>query len=363
VNILHLIPTLEGGGAERQLVLLAQYGAECNFQMHIACRRLPATLDYFNHTNIKIHLLGDYRSLDPRLFWSIYKVIKKVNPDIIQTWLLQMDIVGGIMSIITQIPWILTERSSRLFYKKYRTLSKLRLFLGKKSSHIIANSMQGVNYWVTNCDLKHPIKQISNIVDLQSIISTKKPNIFKYNNDEIILLSVGRLIESKGVDVFIRALQMLPYHNSITAFIIGDGPEEAYLKGLINDLNLENVVQLLPFQTNWWGYLKHANALISMSKVEGMPNVILEGMAGMCPLIVSDIQEHRDLLGNNSALFVLPNNPQMLANSIQTLLNNQEETKKRTKEAGSIVSKLDIETIGKSYNQIYNQIINKKCVE
>jgi glycosyltransferase involved in cell wall biosynthesis len=358
VNILHLIPTLEGGGAERQLALLAQYGAECNYQVHIACRRLPTTLGYNNnHGNINIHLLGDYRSLDPRLFWSIYKVIKNVNPDIIQTWLLQMDIVGGILSIITQVPWLLTERSSRVFYKKYWPLSKVRLFLGNKANYIIANSHQGVDYWVTNRHLKNPIKQIPNIVDLEAIVSAKKLNISKNNNDEIILLSVGRLIESKGVDVFIRALQMLTRTNSITALIIGDGPEEANLKVLIKDLDLEEIVQILPFTRDWWGYLKHANALISMSEVEGMPNVVLEAMAGMCPLIVSDIQEHRDLLGNNSSLLVHPNNPQMLASSIQTLLSDQEATKKRTKAALSIVSKLDIETIGKSYSQVYKQIV------
>jgi len=94
-----------------------------------------------------------------------------------------------------------------------------------------------------------------------------------------------------------------------------------------------------------------------MSQFEGMPNVILEGMAGKCPLIVSDIQEHRDLLGESAALYVQLNNSQMLADSIEYILKNRKNSKDRVDAALSLVSEFNEDTIGKSYESIYNQII------
>lgn len=363
IKILHIIPTLSGGGAERQLGLLSQYGAEHNWKIHIACRRVPESLGIFSNENIIIHNLGDYRSLDPRLFWSTYKLVKKLNPDIVQTWLLQMDIIGGVIAILKSVPWVLTERSSKALYKNYFLLSKLRLLLGKWSSYVIANSKQGVTYWDENCKQKGNIIYIPNIVDVKSIISTIESNKLEQNEEDKIILSVGRLIKSKGFDKLIKAISIHSNKNNIKALIIGDGPEKSHLEELIRKLNLNGIISIIPYQENWWGYLKNATALVSMSKFEGMPNVILEGMAANCPLIVSDIIEHRDLLGDDASLFVHPDSHQELANSIQMLFNESKDTLDRIRKAQSIVSKLNIETIGKSYEFIYKQIINKQCVE
>jgi glycosyltransferase involved in cell wall biosynthesis len=100
-----------------------------------------------------------------------------------------------------------------------------------------------------------------------------------------------------------------------------------------------------------------------MSKWEGMPNVVLEGMAAGCPLILSDIQEHSDLLGNDAALYVDSDDHLMLAKTLQIVLIHRVDSKYRIENAFTIVSEFNIDSISKSYEFIYKQISNKKCVE
>ena len=355
-KILHIIPTLEGGGAEHQLVLLSNYLSTKGYEVHIALRKGGINKNNLNK-NIVIHQLGNYKALHPKLIWSLHKLVRLIEPDIIQTWLLQMDIVGGIIAILNKIPWIMTERSSKVGHSNYFIPSRLRLLLAKWSKCIVANSIQGANYWKRKSKTQKPIRYIPNIVAISSITSAKKLVPPLGDSKKPLFISVGRLIDSKGFDILINALTLIPNNESINVLIIGEGPEKYNLERLIKICNLESLVFIIPYQEKWWGYLKHARALISMSQFEGMPNVILEGMAGKCPLIVSDIQEHRDLLGESAALYVQLNNSQMLADSIEYILKNRKNSKDRVDAALSLVSEFNEDTIGKSYESIYNQII------
>ena len=71
-----------------------------------------------------------------------------MKPDIIQTWLLQMEVLGGVAAIISHMPWIFSERSSAGAYPlTIKKLARQRLALW--STAIISTSAAGDHYWQT----------------------------------------------------------------------------------------------------------------------------------------------------------------------------------------------------------------------
>ncbi|MGZ9083182.1 MAG: glycosyltransferase, partial [Rhodoplanes sp.] len=103
-----------------------------------------------------------------------------------------------------------------------------------------------------------------------------------------VLASVGGLIERKGHDLVIRALEHLP---KVTLLIAGQGPERAALARLAAAIGVENRVRFL-------GSIPHerlseiysaADALVLASSREGWPNVLLESMACGTPVIASNV--------------------------------------------------------------------------
>jgi glycosyltransferase involved in cell wall biosynthesis len=102
------------------------------------------------------------------------------------------------------------------------------------------------------------------------------------------LLSVGHLIERKGHDIAIGALQHLTGYRLLIA---GDGPERTRLESLASRLGVSDRVRFLA--TIPHADLRHtyaaADALVLASSREGWPNVLLEAMACGTPVVASAI--------------------------------------------------------------------------
>lgn len=104
-----------------------------------------------------------------------------------------------------------------------------------------------------------------------------------------LLLSVGLLIERKGHDIALKALQGLP--DDFDLIIAGSGPERATLERLADDQGVAGRVrfagQLLNEELKWW--YSAADALVLCSSREGWANVLLESMACGTPAIATNI--------------------------------------------------------------------------
>ena len=359
-NILHLIPTLEGGGAERQLSMLAAEQSRRGWCVHVGIRRGGVHEELLRSTGVTIHSLGDHRIVNPLLLVSIDALIKKIKPDVVQTWLPQMDIVGGIAALWNSVPWIISERASKLAYQGVPLRTGLRCRLAQYASAIVANSSNGAVYWGEILNGAVPVSTIANAVNVEAIrnaanIGCENSNLkdgMKY------LLVVGRLVPEKGLESIMQAVHLVPEKNNIRISIIGDGPLRKDIEVGIRDAELGDRITLQPYNSTWWGLFKSASALVSMSRFEGQPNVVLETMAAGCPLIVSDIPEHREFLDDDSAIFVPLDNPVALAEAIVSLLSDKASALQRTERALMRVNNLTVQAATDAYESTYRKVMS-----
>src|SRR3954470_17446255 len=101
-----------GGGAERQLAYLARPLTDSGWQLHVALRTGGPNLQRLESGGAIVHRLRGARNHDPRLAWQLARVFRRVRPDIVQVWFVQMEVLGGIISELTKTPWVMSERSS-----------------------------------------------------------------------------------------------------------------------------------------------------------------------------------------------------------------------------------------------------------
>jgi glycosyltransferase involved in cell wall biosynthesis len=106
--------------------------------------------------------------------------------------------------------------------------------------------------------------------------------------------------------------------------------------------------------------LKSADGLISMSRYEGNPNVVLEAMAAGCPVILSDIPGHREVADASSAVFVPVDDVQALSVAIAEFVANKGAAQQRAQRASERVSCMTITAMADAYDAVYKHVLNGK---
>lgn len=101
-----------------------------------------------------------------------------------------------------------------------------------------------------------------------------------------VWLTVGHLVELKGVHIAIAALARVP---DVVLLVAGDGPQGRELRGLVEQLGLGARVRFLGAipHAKLHRYYNAADALIQASSREGMPNVVLESLACGTPVVAA----------------------------------------------------------------------------
>jgi glycosyltransferase involved in cell wall biosynthesis len=362
LKILHVIPTLEGGGAERQLSILAKEQINNFHEVYILLRRGGVYEHELVSSGIVMYFMSDESPISINNFKRIKEVINTLKPDIIHTWLPQMDIAIGIQFLFgrsSSSKWVIAERTSSDAYKKNKFQNFIRRCLALMADSIIANSSHGLKNWSYKFTNTLFLNVIPNAIDKNLICQSNQvdPKIKFYSKPYFLV--VGRLSEEKAIKNIIKSFSLSGLSDSVKLVIVGSGPMYDQLNKLVAELDCISSVDFYPYQKDWWALLHSCFALISSSRYEGEPNVILEAMAASCPLIVSDIDAHRAILDGDEALFFHAENINLLAHYMNEVVHNRNDAKARALLSSKKMNLRSPAKICNQYLTIYRRILQK----
>jgi glycosyltransferase involved in cell wall biosynthesis len=361
MRILNCISGLHGGGAERQLSYLSDALQTKGVDVHIAYHLYSHGLSEGMGSSVTIHKLPSRGNHDPLLLWELIKVVRKIKPDLIQTWLLQMDVLGGLAAVITGIPLLMTERSVAAAYGG-SWKEGLRSWIGRRAALVVANSRGGREYWVSR-KRSSLIEIVPNAVPVTKITQEYAACLETCDAGERaeILLFAGRYSPEKNLFNLLDALGVvLSERPTAIALLFGAGPLKRELAAHVVLHRMEDRVKILDYTEHVWRWMKRASVFVSVSLFEGSPNTACEAAAAGCPLVLSDIREHRELFGDSAARFARCSEPTEIARGILDVLRNPAEAKTRAQAAYEIVSDFTVDSLADSYLNLYNLVTSRQ---
>ncbi len=139
-----------------------------------------------------------------------------------------------------------------------------------------------------------------------------------------IVGTVGRLVNQKGVDVFIEAaVRVIAQAPDVRFLIVGDGPLRAALCAQIAALDLRDRVSLPGDRADVVSLLAQMSIFVSASRWEGMPYALLEALAAQRPVVATRVLGTRELITDGvHGLLVPPDDPVAMSAAIISLLND-----------------------------------------
>jgi glycosyltransferase involved in cell wall biosynthesis len=205
-----------------------------------------------------------------------------------------------------------------------------------------------------NFKLKHEnIKVITNFVNTKVFkpLNEKELKQRFVKEKKFLILFFGRLEKWKGVQVLLKAIELLKKEGfSLKLLIIGSGSFEKKLKILTKKLGLKNeVIFFGSIENNELPRFLNASDVIVLPSIEkeAFSFAVLEGMACGKPVIASNLGGTKEQIihGFNGMLFE-PGNFKELAKQIKTILTNKELREKILENARKNAVKYSVNKIG-----------------
>jgi glycosyltransferase involved in cell wall biosynthesis len=355
LRILHCIPGFGGGGAERQLSYLAPELSRRGLDVHVAFLHDGPNLQPLRDGGVSLHRLESRSNLDLRLAGSLLRLVRVVRPHVIHSWILQMDVIGGAVASLTSTPHLLSERAVAAAYDPgWRR--RAREYFGRRAAAIVANSAAGLGYWrrMTDSPIQRVIANAVPVAELDAIARAARTEPYSPRR---MVISAGRLAPQKNVVTLLQAMSRVGEQLADTEFVVcGEGPQRELLLATRDGLPARERMHILPYVTDLSQRVARASVFVSASLFEGAPNTVLEAAALGCPLVLSDIPEHRELLDHRAALFVRADAVEEIAAAIRAVLQDPRAAAERARHAREQIEHLSVAQIAAEYEQCYRQI-------
>jgi glycosyltransferase involved in cell wall biosynthesis len=166
---------------------------------------------------------------------------------------------------------------------------------------------------------------------------------------------VGDLLPVKRVSLIVRAWRLVVDRVPAARLcIVGQGPEEDSLRGLVTELGLGNAVEFVGYQSRVHEYLQAARIIVMASRSEGLPFALIEAMAcGLVP-VVNDVGNIGRVVkdGENGILLKRTPDPTNYADGIVTVLRDEEMRKHLAENARKAVDGLDHAEVSRRWERI-----------
>lgn len=187
-------------------------------------------------------------------------------------------------------PVVISARGSDVTWiPRYRRPRRQIQVAAKYAAEIVTVSQALKDSLVALAVNPEKITVLRNGVDLDRFAPRDRASIrAKLGLKGPVWLTVGHLIELKGVDIAIEALARVPH---ATLLIAGNGPEERKLRRRVDRLSLDARVCFLGAvaRAKLCEYYNAADAMVLASSREGMPNVVLEALACGTPVLATPV--------------------------------------------------------------------------
>lgn len=329
------ITDLDVGGAERCLVDLALRLDRSRFDPVVYClgprppRDEASCVPPLEQAGIEVHCLGATRK---RHFLGVVRQLTQHliqrRADLIQSFLFHANLAGRIAARRAGIECVLS--GIRVAEREQRWHVWLDRLTSRRVNRYVCVSQSVAEFSVAEGGLPaEKMVVIPNGIDLDRYPAETPADLREFGipPGRRVVTYVGRLETQKGVRWMLetapRWLQRVPGSELL---VVGKGPEQAELERLALLGGVRQRVHFAGWQRDVPAILAASSLLVLPSLWEGMPNVVLQAMASRLPVVSTDVEGVRELLGPNVEQQAVPyGDTNALVERIATILSDPEK--------------------------------------
>lgn len=309
VRVLHILPSVQGYGAERLVVELVK---------HLQPRGIEAALLTIYKPQAESgdglpfrHLSAGRRDRKDRTFlWRLVQQIRSFRPQIVHThthvgkyWGRLAAIFAGVSCIVhtEHNPCDLRRSSMETMFDRLLqpATSRFITFFEEQSQHLSRfEHIPSNKLIVIPNGLTPPDEADGDRAKIRERLGI--------GPDQLAIIVVGRMEYQKNHELALRAFAELEPEVKAKAllFLAGSGKNEPELRELAAVLRIDHCVRFLGYRSDVPELLRGVDLLLMTSRFEGMPLALVEAMLAKVPVVTTPWLGARNMLGNGEFGFI-----------------------------------------------------------
>ena len=361
-----VIPTLDRGGAEKQLCLLAIGLRDHGIEPHVVLLTRDGPLrSQLDSAGVAITLIEKRFRADPTAYFRLRSWLKQWRGDIMHSWLFAANSYARQAAIAAGVPIVL---GSERCVDPWKTPVHFAIdrYLAARTDGLTTNSIGVRDFYAAHGISAEKFTVIANGVSTRNAQEISRAQAFsrlQVDPAKRLILAVGRLWLQKRYRDLIWAGELLgTTRQDTTLVIIGDGPQSGELLRHRDAVTTPEHVRFVGHRDDVAELLPHADLFWNGSEYEGQSNSILEAMqAGVC-VVAADIPGTRDLVENQvTGRLVAVGDRADFARVSHHLLDHPDD-RLRLAEAGrqKIAAQFTVQRMVSEHAQLYRRLFASK---
>lgn len=351
MRILHVITTLEFGGAERLMVDLLPRLRDLGNEVELAVFKCGKTSFYnqLEEGGVKIHGFSEAEGVyNYKHIWRLHKLMKGF--DVVHTHNTACQLFAA-FGKTSRNKLVTTEHSTSTRRRKYKFFRYIDKWMYGKYDKIICisePSEESLRKYIGN---DYPIVTIYNGIDVRRFADADKIDL-GLPGCSVVTMVAGFRYE-KDQPTVIRAMMHLPedYH----LLLVGDGEKRLEIERLIDEYGLHGRVHLLGVRNDVPQILHSSDVVVMSSHREGLSLSNVEGMASGNPFVASDVEGLREVTKGYGVLFP-HGDDSALADVILKLTTDEVYRNEVVEKCKFRALQYDINVMANNYNNLYKQL-------
>lgn len=301
MKVVYFVGTLEAGGLERFVTRVSIQAKKSDiFVPIVIClhKRKGIFVEELERNGIEAYQAPERWSRSLWQAWKLISLIRQLQPDIVHSQvnfsLVQQFCIArfaGVLFTVTERNCY--HRAGLALVRRRLQYAVLKLFsvrYSANSGRVAAHLASMLNEKISRFEI------LNNGLDVPAYPIFHERN--GGNKQPVRITYVARMAQHKGHLFFLEVLAELIFKRGLLCegVLIGDGPLRVEIEAAIKRLNLVGYVHLTGVVSNVEDYLQQTDIVSLLSEFEGMPNVVLEGMAAGKPVVATDVGNSSELL-------------------------------------------------------------------
>ncbi|MCA9139355.1 MAG: glycosyltransferase [Planctomycetales bacterium] len=357
-----IIPTMDQGGAEKQLALLAIHLPKDQFDVHVfLLTRDGPRSETLRQANIPVTVIGKQFKADPTALLRLKRKLVEFSPDIVHTWLFAANSFGRAAACWAKVPTVIASERCVDPWKSWWHFVIDRYF-AKRSTAITTNSPAVREFYAAHGIDGELFHVIPNGIPAPTSSGISREEAFGrlgVANERKLLISVGRLWPQKRYRDLIWAAELVACtRDDTTLVIIGDGPQKADLLRFRDSVTIPKHVAFVGQRNDVADLLPHADMFWIGSEYEGQSNAVIEAMQAGVPVIATDIPGNRDLVidGVTGRLVPLGDRAAMARETLDLLANAEVANNLADAAKNRIATEFSVRQMVDSHADLYREL-------